>query len=458
MEHSEPAISRSVAVHYRVVPNGFEDGVLVLLSDHAIHEDTVQELKRLSDSPITIRRVDRRFFSERMNLLYGVGASALSPSPDTSESSDDFSHGSVIRFVSQILNEAADRNASDIHMEPGPSNLRIRLRIDGLMQTVPVPEDVTRMRANIAARIKVLAGLDPTPSREPKDGRMKHDRRDLRVSILPTLHGESVHLRFLTPPDELPDLCHLGLSNTERSVLLEAMSQKGGLVVACGPTGSGKSTTLHALLKEGAPRTVKVITVEDPVEYEIDYATQIEVTRSLPFSRSLRSVLRHDPDVLLIGEIRDRESAVIALEAALTGHLVLTSIHTETELQAINRFMQFGVSSGLIASALHVMVSQRLIRKICPSCNGTGTVESNQPCDRCMGSGYHGRTGIFRILPVSESLRDALQREEYVDVGKIMDAAAPSFESTGRRLVDAGQTTHEELFRVLGREDVIHAS
>jgi len=452
MDRTQPSISRSVALHYRVLPDGFANDTLILLTDHPIDDDTRLELKRLCDSPVLIRHVDEKAFSERLNVLYGVGASALAISPDTGGTGAEVLEGPVVPFVSHVFDEAVSRDATDIHLEPGPSGFRIRLRIDGMMQSIPVPDGIDAMRSNIAARIKVLAGLDPTPSREPKDGRMKHGGRDLRISILPTLHGESIHLRFLTLPDELPDLSSLGMTNDDRSLLLGAMNRRGGLVMACGPTGSGKSTTLHALLREGVSRHVKVITVEDPVEYELEYATQIEVTPNLPFSNALRSVLRHDPNVILIGEIRDSESAVIALEAALTGHFVLTSLHTDTEIQAINRFKQFGIPLPLVASALHLIVSQRLIRTICGSCNGTGTMDSAHICERCGGSGYHGRTGIFRVLPISDALKSAIQGEQYRDMVRIIHDTAASLEAAGRALIDTGQSTREEMLRVLGSD------
>lgn len=436
-----------------MVPEGAEGDCLSLVTDEPINPDVIVEIEQLCGRHVALRHVPSKLYRRHMREVYGLGAEALagegaSAAPQEKGGPPDVG---TVRFVWELLSEAVTRRASDIHLEPSIEGLQVRLRVDGLLEVLPVSTDLSRHSMKVASRIKVLAGLDPSPSKAPKEGRIRYEGRDLRVSILPVPRGEAVHLRFLSPVGELPDLSGLGLSSHQCTLLCSAARIRGGLIVACGPTGSGKSTTLHVLLREAIPLTEKIITVEDPVEYELKNAVQVEVRPKVSFASALKAVLRHDPDVILIGEMRDSESADIAVEAALTGHLVLTSLHTEDEIQAITRLRQLGLSPGLLASSLRLLISQRLVRRICSACRGTGESEGVS-CTLCGGSGLKGRIGLFRITRVDEELLTAIESgaDETRLRTVLQQSGAMALPDVGSRLVEKGITTAQEVIRVLG--------
>ncbi|MCU0612520.1 MAG: GspE/PulE family protein [Candidatus Eisenbacteria bacterium] len=446
-------IPRSVALHYAVAPMEVIGDLVSLVAAEPLSSSARAEIEQLTRVRVGVVTVAPEVFRTQLVRLYGIGAAAIAAedAPGSEGESVLPPDAGVVRFVDELIAEAGRRRATDLHVEPSLDCLGIRLRIDGLLQPVPAPHDLAKHGRRIAARVKVMAGLDPTPSMIPREGRIRTDGRDLRISVLPTPHGEAVHVRFLPSPTEFPVLQDLGISPEAREILGDVMRVRSGLLVACGPTGSGKSTTLHVLLRTGVPSTEKIITVEDPVEIQIPGAVQVEVGPQLSFAQALRAVLRHDPDVILVGEMRDAESARIAMQAALTGHLVLTSLHTDDEAQAVTRLNQLGMERELLAAALRALIAQRLVRRRCDSCTGV-TVSRDVRCPACGGSGYHGRIGIFRVTRVKEELRTAIRRGASEDElrRRIESTGAASLETQARCMIEDGVTTNAELARVMG--------
>ena len=353
----------------------------------------------------------------------------------------------VIRLVSRLISGAVERGASDIHIEPEEDRVRVRLRIDGVLVAA---EDVAKQfQAGIISRIKVMARLNIAEQRLPQDGRIKVPVRgkeiDLRVSAVPTLYGESVVLRILDRQEVKLDFSALGFSDAAILRIRQMINQPNGIVLVTGPTGSGKTTTLYAALSELNRGSSKLFTVEDPVEYHFDGINQTHVRPQigLDFATVLRSILRQDPDIIMVGEIRDRETASVAIQASLTGHLVLSTLHTNSAAAAISRLLDMGVEDYLLVSTLRGILAQRLVRKLCPHCKAKG-------CGHCHGIGYSGRTVIYELLPVDSAIR-ALVLKRAPD-SEIEDAARAAGMATlsqcGLAKVASGETTPEEVARV----------
>src|SRR3954453_3784204 len=357
----------------------------------------------------------------------GTGAAEI---VDLRESADD---APVIKLVNQVVAQAVDRGASDVHLEPDGTQLRVRFRIDGvLVETANVPK---RMVAGVISRVKIMSDLDIAERRKPQDGRVgltiDGHHVDLRVVTLPSVHGESVVMRILDKDSVVLELDKLGMDDGERDRFRHAFSQSFGAVLVTGPTGSGKSTSLYAALGELNTIEKNIITIEDPVEYQVSGITQVQTNpkAGLTFAAGLRSMMRADPDIIMVGEIRDRETAQIAVEAALTGHLVLSTLHTNDAPTAITRLIEMGIEPFLVASALECVVAQRLARTLCSHCKKRAIVsadvlrdhgfsaqfdiEAYEPvgCVRCGGMGYRGRLGLFEVMLISEEIRSlTLQR------------------------------------------------
>ncbi len=353
----------------------------------------------------------------------------------------------VVRLVDRILRNAIDARASDIHVEETGSDVRVRFRIDGtLQQTVDLPAAARRA---ILSRIKVIAGMDISVRRRAQDGRLAlaHDGRDLmlRVSTLPVNGGEKAVVRILDADSAPEDLGALGMSSTDLKQLRDLVERGEGVILAAGPTGSGKSTTLHAALCEIDRQRRNVVTVEDPVEYRLEGASHVQVDRraGLSFADALRAILRQDPDVVMVGEIRDRETAEIAMAAAVTGHLVLSTIHTTDAPGAVTRLLHMGVPPFLIAGGLAGVVAQRLVRRTCTRCRGGG-------CGECT-SGHRGRTGVYQVLTVSDAMRDEISGGgSSARLRRLAaEAGMHSLESDARRAVAAGLTSPHEIARLL---------
>jgi type II secretory ATPase GspE/PulE/Tfp pilus assembly ATPase PilB-like protein len=381
---------------------------------------------------------------------------------------------SIITFVNQILAEAIERRATDVHFEPFEDALRVRYRVDGVLQEAIIPPEVRQFQPAIVSRLKILSHLDISEKRLPQDGRIKlrvsAREIDVRVSVIPMLHGEAVVLRLLDRSTTLRGLELLGMSPRDRKAFERVLDLPHGIVLVTGPTGSGKTTTLYAGLSRINDIERKIITIEDPIEYHLRGINQIQVASKagLTFSRGLRSILRHDPDVILIGEIRDRETADIAVQASLTGHLVFSTLHTNDAPGALTRLVDMGIEPYLVASSLETVLAQRLVRLICASCReafapseqdlGAWNLGAAAPkviyrgkgCRQCQGTGYHGRTGIFEVMPINEDIRGMILERN--SAGEIRKVAAQqgmrSLREDGWRLVEEGRTTVEEVLRV----------
>ena len=368
----------------------------------------------------------------------------------------------IVRLVNDMFSRAQEMGASDIHVEPAEIDLAIRFRVDGVLQTIQTPP--MNQYSAIASRIKLLAGMNIAERRLPQDGRLDlsigRTQLDVRVSTVPSMHGESIVLRLLQKDVTVFDLDKVGLTPDMRREVERMVRLPHGMILVVGPTGSGKTTTLYCAMRLLNSDTRKIITIEDPVEYQLEGLTQIHVRSQigLTFASGLRSIVRQDPDIILVGEIRDRETAEIAIHAALTGHLVLSTLHTNDASGAVSRLLDMGVESFLISSALLGVLSQRLVRRICPSCHGVARVdEEGNPnedgtkrCRTCLGNGFKGRIGIFEMLVVNDELRAAInQRKDSNEIAAIArrHGMLPLRED-GALKVAEGVTTEAEVARV----------
>lgn len=377
----------------------------------------------------------------------------------------------VIRLVQQLIDRAVTSRASDIHLEPSERGLHVRLRLDGLLREIETHP--RQLAAPVVSRLKVMAGLNIAERRLPQDGRIRVSVQgkeiDFRVASSPTLHGESVVLRILDRQDVALDFDTLGFDAGLKAALREAISRPYGIVLVTGPTGSGKTTTLYAALKEINTPDKKILTVEDPVEYVLAGVNQVPVKPQigLTFAQALRAFLRQDPDVLMVGEIRDKETAEIAIQAALTGHLLLSTLHTNTAAAAVTRLLDMGIDDYLLTSTLHVIVGQRLVRRLCADCREPfqptpevraryGVIDDSRiwfrprGCAACQGSGFRGRTAILEALVMNEAVRSRVL--ERADAHEIEQVAVASGMRTmvrhGVERVMQGVTTLEEVLRV----------
>jgi type II secretory ATPase GspE/PulE/Tfp pilus assembly ATPase PilB-like protein len=378
----------------------------------------------------------------------------------------------VIRFVNLLIREAHDARASDIHLESSREGLRARFRLDGVLVDVPSPP--RSVQAAVVSRVKLLAELDIAERRVPQDGRIRvrlEERElDLRVSTVPTLYGESVVLRLLDRGGRPVALEELGMDPATRELFRRVAEKPHGILLATGPTGSGKTTTLYAALGLRRRTAEKIITVEDPVEYHLDGVTQVPVNvkAGMTFGGALRSILRQDPDVLMVGEMRDAETAGIAVQAAMTGHLVFSTLHTNDAASAVTRLVDLKVEPYLIAGTVEAVLAQRLVRKICPDCRerykadpsavallaqqpvGTITLERGRGCAACRDTGYRGRGGIFELLVMTDEIRHALLKSPHAAALRELAVAQgmTTLKQDGWRKVQAGLTTVEEVLRV----------
>ncbi len=381
---------------------------------------------------------------------------------------------SIIRFVNQVLGDAIGLRASDVHVEPFEHELRIRYRIDGLLQEVPVPGQIKRFQPAIVSRIKILSNLNIAEKRVPQDGRIKIRVKgtevDIRVSVIPMLHGEAVVMRLLRQQSGVIGLAGLGMADRERKLFEHVLGMPHGIALVTGPTGSGKTTTLYSALHQINDAVRKIITIEDPVEYQLAGINQIQVSEKagLTFGRGLRAILRHDPDVVLIGEIRDQETAQIAVQASLTGHLVFSTLHTNDAPGALTRLVDMGVEPYLVASSLEAVLAQRLVRVLCPECKEDDTSTRTETlrervealrearifravgCKACRLTGYTGRRAIFELMTMSSGTRQVLLRGgSSVEMKQVAKAEGMrTLVEDGWRRVCDGITTPAEVLRV----------
>ena len=387
---------------------------------------------------------------------------------------------SIIKFVNQVLRDAIELRASDIHLEPFEDEFRIRYRIDGVLQDVPVPPQLKRFQPAIVSRVKILSHLNIAEKRLPQDGRIKirvdDAEVDIRVSVIPMLHGEAVVMRLLRQNATLRGMGELGMDTREYKCFKHVLELPHGIILVTGPTGSGKTSTLYTALNEINDAVRKIITIEDPVEYQLKGINQIQVSEKagLTFARGLRSILRHDPDVILVGEIRDKETAQIAVQASLTGHLVFSTLHTNDAPGAVTRLVDMGVEPYLVASSLEAVLAQRLVRTLCRHCKQVDespttkairaqlgippetTLYQSVGCRECRNTGFHGRRAVFEWMDSDNEIRQLCLRNGSTD--QIRDAARRAGMKTlaedGWRLVRLGVTTVDEVLSVTTAKEI----
>jgi len=431
---------------------------------------------------------------ERVHQLiienFGVGSGSLDDSdesyvaPEAQKESVEVvdEDAAVVRFVTDVISQAIEDQATDIHFEPQEGQLRIRYRVDGLLVPVPVPENLLRFQDAIISRLKIMARMNISEKRLPQDGRINFKAHgivlDIRVSTVPTIYAESISLRLLNQKKEAYTMDRLGMSQAEQAQIKHVLDYPHGIILVTGPTGSGKSTSLNAFLRQINSTDLRIITIEDPIEYEVPGVNQMQVRPEigLTFADALRHVLRQDPDVIMVGEIRDKDTAEIAIRASLTGHLVFSTLHTNDAPGAITRLVDMGIEPFLVASAIELVIAQRLVRRLCTECSrpapitrvkllenlailGCNPAEAETiemlkapvGCDRCRGTGYRGRIGIFEIFRLNDEMHELVLKRE--STRTLADCARKhgmrTLGQSGWEKVKAGYTTFDEVLRVI---------
>ncbi len=468
-------VSSKLCAHYGVMPLRIDAATLTLAVsdplDLAAVEDLEAHLGRRVERVLACREDIRR----AIDRYYGVGADTVAkilngaraeePAPVAAAESHDLEtmadDASVVRLVNQVLQEAIADRATDIHFEAERDGVRLRRRVDGLLVETSVPGDLRFLYPAIVSRVKLMAGLNIVERRLPQDGRARvvigRHRYDLRISVVPAMHGEDIVVRIL-PSSMLLDLGELGYEDTHLQMLGQAIRKPHGIIFVTGPTGSGKSTTLYACLNQLNTPERKIVTIEDPVEYELRGITQTQVHPhiGLTFAHSLRSMLRHDPDIMMVGEVRDLETALIAVQAAMTGHLVLSTLHTNDAASAPIRLIEMGVEPYLVASTLELVVAQRLVRRICPTCKESFETPDGvtrfrgRGCRACNRSGYRGRTAISELMTIPDEIQELiLVRASAKQIRSRADALhMPTLARDGADKAARGWTTMDEVMRV----------
>ncbi|MEI6787285.1 MAG: ATPase, T2SS/T4P/T4SS family [bacterium] len=486
-----------VALNYHLIPLQYKGSVITLGASQVPTQAVSDNLRMMLNLAVDWVLCSENDVARTLQHFYGLGAETVDSISDAAMGEEieiletnvtkgmDAADAGMIRFVNQIISEAILRNATDIHLEPFETHLRLRYRIDGILHDIPLPKGIQKFRKAVASCVKIMAELDIAERRKPHDGRIKvrsgSEEFDLRVSILPTRYGETVNMRILNRKAMFFDLQHLGLGDDQRPTIEALSALPHGVILITGPTGSGKTTTLYATLSRVNTPAVKIITVEDPIEYQMEGINQIQVHPKigLTFATILRSILRHDPDIVLIGEIRDSETADIAVRASLTGHLVFSTLHTNDAPSAITRLSDMGVEPYLVSSCLEGVIAQRLVRRICPACKESmvpdesvleeirltmpGALEGAQfckgrGCPECNFTGYRGRLAIFEIMVLNDSLRSMIVKQRPSNEIR-QQAEADGFVTLRKdawKCTLRGDTTIEEVMRVTRRAEMPH--
>ena len=459
---------------FRCLPAGFDGSTLVLAMADPLDFETIASVRNVTGLRVEPVLAPESDIVEAVDRYYGesnkTGTALAEENPEVNEDlehlRDMASEAPVIRLVNAMIGTAVEKRASDIHIEPFEKEFRVRYRIDGILQPQDGPP--RDLKAAIISRVKLMAKLNIAERRLPQDGRIKirtlGSEVDLRVSTLPTLYGESVVMRLLDRSQgDFYDLRKLGFTDQMLALMEHFTQLPHGIFLVTGPTGSGKSTTLYSALKRINLTDRKIITIEDPVEYQMDGINQIHVNPQigLTFASGLRHIVRQDPDVIMVGEIRDRETADIAIRAALTGHLVFSTLHTNDAPSAITRLTDMGVENYLITSSLVAVLAQRLVRLICPQCRRQDADRLSPAgdrvptwrgagCDHCFGAGYRGRVGIFEMMPMNDDLRQLIIRN--ADASILTECARrqgmTALREDGWKKIASGVTTVDEVMRV----------
>ncbi len=488
-------ISTKVAFQHAVLPVGAVDGAVQVAVSNPFDAAMLNAVRFDARGPVKFALATRPEIEKALKNFYGVGAETLGELeeeipldlelPTDKEITESDQEASVIKFVNQVIWEAYKDRATDIHFEPAEDELRIRYRIDGILHQTPMPPQLKRFQAALISRIKVMSGMNISEKRLPQDGRInvriKGEEIDIRVSTVPTVYGESVSLRLLTRGKIFLSLDKLGFSPLEEQAIREIIVKPHGIFLVTGPTGSGKSTSLYAFLSTINSVHKRIITIEEPVEYELKGINQIAVRPEigLTFAMGLRHILRQDPNVIMVGEIRDLETAEIAIRAALTGHLVFSTLHTNDAPSAFTRLIDMGIEPFLVASSVEAVMAQRLVRTICNHCKTEQKVERGYlkrigfpadeidtarfwhgaGCEDCRQLGYQGRMGIYELLILNESLRPLiLNRAPASTIAqKAIEFGMRTLRTDGWNKVRNGQTTIEEVLRVTQVEEHLDA-
>ena len=490
----DPAVIGKVpakfASYYKLIPVRMTGDILVVAVTNPLDIHTLDDIKLLLNCNVKPVLAGEKDIIEAIRVYYGVGAGtlekmmtettgaqgemklSLNDTKDIEELTED---ASIINFVNQLLLQAYKDRATDIHIEPYEGELKVRYRIDGILYDTTIPPTIKHFQSAIVSRIKIMSELNIAERRLPQDGRIKvkvrNEELDLRVSVLPTAHGESVDIRIL-PTSMLLGLKKLGFLKQDLDLIENVITKPHGIIFVTGPTGSGKTTTLYACLSKLNTKDKKIITIEDPIEYRMDGITQIQVLPKigLDFAAGLRSMLRHDPDIMMVGEVRDYETAEITIRAALTGHLVFSTLHTNDAPGAVTRLLDMGVEPFLASSAVICIVAQRLVRIICPKCKRVVKLDkvtekglgipvaktkgkkfyAGKGCENCKFTGYTGRTAIYEILELGEPVKDLILKRASSDQvrKKAISLGMRTLRMDGWEKVLKGITTPDEVLRV----------
>ena len=468
-------------------------GVLTLATTWPVDDVMADWIATFTARPLrwVLAPADR--ISQLIVESYGVGAGSLEGDDDLPEVAVNAAadgevdeEAAVVRFVTDVISQAIEDGATDIHFEPQEGQLRIRYRVDGLLVPVPLPDNLIRYQDAVISRLKIMARLNISEKRLPQDGRINFkaggNTLDIRVSTIPTIYAESVSLRLLNLRREAYTMDRLGMNPAEQATIRRVLGFPHGIILVTGPTGSGKSTSLNAFLREINSTDLRIVTVEDPIEYEVPGANQIQVRPEigLTFASALRHILRQDPDVIMVGEVRDRETADIAIRASLTGHLVFSTLHTNDAPGAITRLIDMGIEPFLITSAVELVIAQRLVRRLCEHCARPAPIIPSQlgdslailgldasvaegitqlaapvGCERCRQTGFRGRIGLFEILEPGPELHDlVIRRESTRNLARCArEHGMRTLQQSGWERVRSGHTTLDEVLRVITVSD-----
>lgn len=488
-------IPAKFACHYELMPIKIENNIITVAMANPMDIHTIDDIKLLLKKEVKTVLAGRMDILDAIKKYYGVGAETIEriapetpqekiisvqhqETQDLIESAED---ASIIKFVNQVLLEACRDRATDVHIEPFEDELLVRYRIDGVLHETKVPQAIKNFQSAIISRIKIMANLNIAERRLPQDGRIRikigDDKVDLRVSIMPTPFGESVMIRILSS-NILFGLQNLGFLKRDLEILEKMIKNPHGIIFVTGPTGSGKTTTLYASLSKINDRDKKIITIEDPIEYQLKGIMQMQVQPKIgfTFANALRSMLRHDPDVMMVGEVRDYETAEITIRVALTGHLVFSTIHTNDAAGGVTRLIDMGVEPFLVASAVECFIAQRLVRVICDNCRkefkpdkeilkelGVSRMDlskiklhEGKGCESCRFTGYKGRTAIYEILVMSEPIRKLVLKRSSSDQikKKALGLGMRTLRQDGWEKIKAGITTPGEVMRVTQKESL----
>jgi len=472
-------ITEEIARKYKLIPISRESDILTVAMVDTFDVVAVDEVQNQSGLEVNVIAASEKDVLEAINKYYGFSGSidevvdqALAEGLGKDRADQEAQEAPIIRLVNQLILRGVNEGATDVHFEPDEKVLRVRYRLDGaLQQGFLLPK---QLQPSVIARIKILADLNIAESRIPQDGKIRFQVGkkdvDLRVSTLPTIHGENVVMRILAKSKVILGLEDLGFSPQNLEIFTEMIQRPHGIILVTGPTGSGKTTTLYTALAHINSLDKKIATLEDPVEYQLSVIRQTQINEEIgmTFASGLRSLLRQDPDVILVGEMRDSETAEMAIRAALTGHLVFSTLHTNDAAGALPRLIDMGLDPYLLASSIIMVLAQRLVRKICPDCKESYTVPAEElqalglgemegfsfyrgtGCDKCNQSGYRGRAAIYELLPVNDAVRELiLQGASSGEIQKCaMGQGMMPMRNDGFKKVVVGLTTIDEVMRL----------